>query len=93
MTKKHIKIILVVALCFCAGLISAGCTYTGTPTTDNDVKIQTTAIITYGIDKTITINVVNYTRISSGWIAIQADNRKIYSTNEKNVLIIKEKIK
>lgn len=79
-----LMIILLVTLCSCAN------NSTSTSTTESD-HLPYKGIITWGSNGVYHIEVEDYWRISSGWIVITATDGKQYCTNEKNVLIIKDK--
>ena len=79
-------IALLISLCSCATTTTSNTSYA-----DSTDKPPCHGIITWGSNGVYHIEVEDYIRVSDGWIVITATDGKKYSTNEKNVLIIRER--
>ena len=68
-----------------------GCS-SSTKSTDSTEEWSTTGYILFP-EETVTIQVRKISRISQGWIVVTSTDGTTYSTNERNVIIVRSRVK
>lgn len=72
-------------------VLLTGCS-SSTKSTDDAEKWNMTGYILFP-EETVVIQVKKISRISQGWIVVTADDGTTYSTNERNVIIVCNRVK
>ena len=72
-------------------VLLTGCS-SSTKSTDETEEWSTTGYILFP-EETVTIQVRKISRISQGWIVVTANDGTTYSTNERNVIIVRNRVK
>lgn len=72
-------------------VLLTGCSLS-TKSTDEAEEWNTTGYILFP-EETVVIQVKKISRISQGWVNVTADDGTTYSTNERNVIIVRNRVK
>lgn len=72
-------------------VLLTGCS-SSTKSTDETKEWNTTGYILFP-EETVVIQVRKISRISQGWIVVTSTDGTTYSTNERNVIIIRNRVK
>lgn len=72
-------------------VLLTGCS-SSTKSTDDTEEWNTTGYILFP-EETVVIQVKKINRISQGWIIVTSDDGTTYYTNERNVIIVRNRVK